>query len=605
MGNGEVVQYSKSIFIEPLIVDFSYEEVEIKKTAYDLLANKIDDKNNVYTFATSDIAGATDAKVTMIKFINNSDNTTSNVKYTWDFGDGKGISTDNFPTLPKEFYHQYKDGSGLFLVNLRGEQGTESKQSIKTVKISSIDADLVMTNGNNDWEKKFELTNIKNSLNARLSFDFGDNSKPKTDDISNLSSYSIPAHQYLYSGTYEPVATIQQGADLITIRLPAITFALNPIVADFTINSPLQNKDWLTGTITCIDASTYYPRIILGTAPITKHEWTITGSSTISTGTSFTTTKGVGTYDLTYKVTATKGGTDGEYDTKTKEINIYDIKPIVATTEAIAQVEGSTIDFTVSNSEEGGLPTTGITYTWNWDGNLGTTSTNVPTASQTFTKEGKYDVWVSVVYKGITRTTTKLTIYIYKDFTANPLISMLPNTPNEWLAPRTFNFSASDNGDTPNTNNYTKNYYWNIGTKKQKSSSLNNITFSDYNPHVIKLKEDVLYYGIVIQSKETTKIIQLKNISTLFTPTSVNSTNPSNYDLSLKLNQTDLPTSGLSYEWILKENGTGIGNENGANPTFENIPLGNYTVKVIVTYKGNSVQSGDIPVTIPVAKKKK
>lgn len=299
---------------------------------------------------------------------NFTDESQNAISWTWDFGDGTGLSTLQNPG------HAYSR-AGTYTVCLRvtdvfGCEDTHCETDY--IQVDGPDGDFTASSpiGCAPFDIQFDATAVNHSTYI---WDFGDGT-----GLVNATSAQTDAvtHTYTTGGKFVPVLVLE---DVSGCRISIVgdTVEIESLIPDFTATDTTQCE----GTFTAIN----FTNTSTGFGPVTSYDWEFAGADNPSstdenpTGVIYSTP---GTYDVVLTLTTAECT---ETIRKDNFITIHP-DPVVAFTADQTGCEPFRVQF-----QNASIIDSGMIERWSWDFGTGDTS-SVMNPVYTFAEEGNYTV---------------------------------------------------------------------------------------------------------------------------------------------------------------------------------------------------------------------
>ena len=454
--------------------------------------------------------------------------------WSWNFGDG-GTSTQQNPT-------HFFSTPGTYAVSLTTTNSTTGCSYTKTINLKVITESAGFTNDaqgcRNSWTT-FTPSNITPANISLYTWYFGDGK-------SDTTSEGPIKHVYNSLGNYDVTLVIKDVDGCVDSITKPATITIEGPTAFFGSSTPAV---CLNSPVTFTDSS-------YGANPINQWRWDWGDSSDIEVLTSPPFTHmydSIGTYDVTLRVTDTKGCTStlrkkGEVIIS-KPTEIFSADTLSCTTNAVNFYNFST----ASNK---------AVYTWNFGDSTPTSALENPT--HLYKNEGLYTINLTITDQfGCTSSETK-TNYVkigdpFADFTISDSVSNCPplivNTVNNSVNYSTWKWDFGD-GTTSDIKS-PSHFYSQVGTF--------NLTLT------------IGSAGTCAATK--TKQITIDGPEGTFSYTNIEGCNPLETQFSVKTGQ------GISYIWDFADGSTLQTNVAQVSHVYTN--TGHYLPKIILKNQQN------------------
>lgn len=161
--------------------------------------------------------------------------------YSWDFGDGSPISTEENPT------HVYTE-SGSYEVVLTVDDGSGVESETKTIQVTASPPEPQFTFSSLCIEIQFNNTSTSCLGILSYQWDFGDDSP--------INSEENPSHAYETAGTYTVTLTVDDGQTTQSVS-QSVDFAPEASVPAFTYDISCSQVQFTNESTSCVQDVTY------------------------------------------------------------------------------------------------------------------------------------------------------------------------------------------------------------------------------------------------------------------------------------------------------------------------------------------------------------
>lgn len=298
----------------------------------------------------------------------------STFTHTWNFVGSSGTTT----TSANNPIHSFP-GTGTYTVKLIGVSNLGCPDTALQI-ITVYPLPIVNFNRTDNCEKAIfgvTTTPVSGTVTS-YSWDFGD----PASGAANTSTLQNPTHQYPGPGLYPIQVTIVSNQNCVATFPSSVTVYPNPY-ADIALSVPATN---CTRTFTLSSANSSVANI--GSSTITNYTWAFGGAGTSTLANpSFTfPTHGIYTVSL---ITRTNRDC---YDTAAVTLTIHPLPVLSLTAAAECQNVAATFTTAASIPSVGSLPSSILSYSWNYGDLTGNSSPSAIIPSHVYNAGGIYTV---------------------------------------------------------------------------------------------------------------------------------------------------------------------------------------------------------------------